>query len=246
MIKVVILAAGKGVRMQDTLPKVLVPVMGKPMIEYLVKAIISSGVDDSPVIVVSPDNKELIHQALANYNCKYAIQYKQLGTGHALACALSEIGEKVDHVVCFYGDHPFVHPETIKNLAGYKNGVLTMMTTIVPDFEGWRKNFYHWGRIVRHQDQVDAIVEFKDATEKVREIKEVNPGFYCFEYNWLKKNVNELKNNNVQQEYYLTDLVQIACQQGIKVGTLFINPKEAIGINSKEELEVAESLIKNN
>jgi bifunctional UDP-N-acetylglucosamine pyrophosphorylase/glucosamine-1-phosphate N-acetyltransferase len=119
-----------------------------------------------------------------------------------------------------------------------------MMTTTLSDFEDWRKNFYHWGRIVRHQDRVEAIVEFKDATVEIKEIKEVNPGFYCFEYGWLKKNVNKLENKNAQQEYYLTDLVQIACSQGIKVGTILIDPREAVGINSKEELEVAESLIK--
>ena len=244
MIKVVILAAGKGTRMNHNLPKVLVPIKGRPMIEYLLQAIVDSGVDGKPILVVSPDNKKMMQKAFANYDCEYAIQCEQLGTGHALACALSEIKEKVDHVVCFYGDHPFVRPETIKKLATYENGVLTMMTTVVPDFEEWRKNFFHWGRIIRHKDRVEAIVEFKDATDEVRDIKEVNPGFYCFEYGWLKKNVNQLKNNNVQQEYYLTDLVQIACSQGIKVGTLPIDPKEAVGINSIEELEIAESLIK--
>jgi bifunctional UDP-N-acetylglucosamine pyrophosphorylase / glucosamine-1-phosphate N-acetyltransferase len=243
MIKVVILAAGKGTRMKHELPKLLVPVKDKPIIEHLVKAIVSSGVDDSPIVVVSPDNKELTSQALANYNCQYAVQDKQLGTGHAFACALSEIKGEVDHVISFYGDHPLVRPETIKSLATRKNGVLTMVTTVVPDFNDWRHNFYHWGRIVRYNGQVEAIVEFKDATEEVRDIKEVNPGFYCFEYEWLKKNINKLKNKNVQQEYYITDLVQIAFNQGIKIDTFAIDPKEAIGINSKEELEVAESLI---
>lgn len=243
MIKVVILAAGKGTRMKHELPKLLVPVKDKPIIEHLVKAIVSSGVDDSPIVVVSPDNKDATCQALANYNCQYAIQNEQLGTGHALACALLEIKEGVDYVISFYGDHPLVRPETIKNLATRKNGVLTMVTTIVPDFNDWRENFYHWGRIVRYNGRVEAIVEFKDATEEVRAIKEVNPGFYCFEYGWLQKNIGQLKNKNVQQEYYITDLVQIAFSQGIKIDTFSINPREAIGINSKEELEAAEKLI---
>lgn len=244
MIKVVILAAGKGTRMNHELPKVLVPIKGKPMIEYLLQAIIDSGIGGKPILVVSPDNKEIMQKTLVDYDFDYAIQYKQLGTGHALSCAITEIKESVDHIVCFYGDHPFVHPETIKKLAEYENGALTMMTTTLSDFEDWRHNFYHWGRIVRHHDRVEAIVEFKDATDEIKEIKEVNPGFYCFEYGWLKKNVNKLENKNAQQEYYLTDLVQIACSQGIKVGTISIDPREAVGINSKEELEVAESLIR--
>jgi len=244
MIKVVILAAGKGTRMNHKLPKVLVPIKDRPMIEYLLQAIVDSGINGRPMIVVSPDNKDIMQKNLANYDCDYAIQYKQLGTGHALSCALSEIDEPIDHVVSFYGDHPFVHPETIKRLAEYENGALTLMTTTVSDFEDWRKNFYHWGRIVRHHEKVEAIVEFKDATDEIRNIKEVNPGFYCFEYSWLKKNIDKLENKNAQQEYYITDLVQIACSQNIEVGTISIDPREAVGINSKEELEIAESLIK--
>lgn len=246
MIKIVILAAGRGTRMNHDLPKLLVPINNKPIIEHLAKAIISSGVDKNPIVVVSPDNEELTRRALAGYDCQYAIQQEQLGTGHAFACALNEIKEGVDHVLSFYGDHPLVRPETIKNLASHKNGVLTMMTTVVPDFEEWRHNFYHWGRIVRRNGRVEAIVEFKDAPEEIRSIREVNPGFYCFEYAWLKGNINKLKNENVQKEYYITDLVQIAFNQGIKIDTFAIDPKEAIGINSKEELEVAQNLINKN
>ncbi|MCX6796557.1 MAG: NTP transferase domain-containing protein [Candidatus Falkowbacteria bacterium] len=242
MIKVVVLAAGKGVRMQDTLPKVLVPINGRPMIEYLVKSIIASGVDSEPIVVVSPDNKEMIQNALAAWPCRFAIQRQQLGTGHALACALPEIKEKADHVVCFYGDHPFVQPATIKKLATYENGVLTIMTATLPDFADWRQGLYYWGRIVRHEGRVEAIVECKDATEEVKIIKEVNPGFYCFEIGWLRRNINKLNKNNVQQEYYLTDLVKVAFSQGIKINTLPIDPKESVGINSKEELKLAESL----
>jgi len=242
--QIVILAAGKGTRMKHELPKVLVPIKDKPMIGYLLQAIDDSSIDGRPILVVSPDNKDIMKETLASYDCDYVVQDKQLGTGHALSCALNGMNGEVDRVVSFYGDHPFVRPETIKKLAEYKNGAITMITTIVPDFNDWRKNFYHWGRIIRHNDRVEAIVEFKDASDEIRDIKEVNPGFYCFEYGWLKKNINKLKDQNAQQEYYLTDLIQIACSQGIKVSTLSIDPEEAIGINSKEELEVAESLIK--
>lgn len=242
--KIVILAAGKGKRMNCELPKVLVKLKGKPMIEYLVKSCVESGVDPNPIIVVSPDNKEIISQALAKYNCQYAIQEEQLGTGHALACAKSSIDKSVDHIICFYGDHPFLRTETIKKVANSHNGPITMMTTEVSDFDSWHKNFYQWGRIIRDESgQVKENIEFRDASDEVRQIKEVNPSMYCFECKWLWKNLKKLKNHNAQNEYYLTDVVKLAFKQNLKINTFPLDPKEAVGINSPEELAVAETLI---
>jgi bifunctional UDP-N-acetylglucosamine pyrophosphorylase/glucosamine-1-phosphate N-acetyltransferase len=244
MKKIVILAAGRGTRMKCELPKVLVKLRGKPMIEYLVKACVASGVDASPVIVVSPDNKELISSALAKYNCQYAIQKEQLGTGHALACAKDFIDKSVDQIICFYGDHPFVSAETIKTVAANHNGVITMMTTKVNDFDDWRKNLYHYGRVIRDKnDQITASVEFRDASEEIRQIKELNPCMYCFRSDWLWENLRKIDNHNAQKEYYLTDLVKLAFKQNLNINACCLNPKEVIGINSPEELAVAESLI---
>lgn len=243
MIKVVILAAGKGKRMGAEVPKVLVPIKGKPMIEYLIKSIKKSGIDKVPVIVVSPDNKEIIQKALRRYKCKFALQDKQLGTGHALACAKKVIGKNVDHVLCFYGDHPFIKPTTIRRIGYSHNGVITMMTTGVKDFKGWRKNFYHWGRILRNYGHIKAIVEFKDADEHIREVREVNPAIYCFNAKWLWKNLKNLKNDNAQEEYYLTDLIKYAFKQKERVESFPIDAEEAMGINTKEELKVAKRLI---
>jgi bifunctional N-acetylglucosamine-1-phosphate-uridyltransferase/glucosamine-1-phosphate-acetyltransferase GlmU-like protein len=136
MKKIVILAAGKGKRMGAEVPKVLVKINGKPMIEYLIKAIKQSGVDQEPIIVVSPDNKDIIQKTLRRYKLKFALQDKQLGTGHALACAKKIIGKNVDDIICFYGDHPFIKSATIKRIAYSHNGPITMMTTGVKDFKG--------------------------------------------------------------------------------------------------------------
>jgi bifunctional UDP-N-acetylglucosamine pyrophosphorylase/glucosamine-1-phosphate N-acetyltransferase len=236
------LAAGKGTRMDDSLPKVLVPVKGRPMIEYLIQSIADSGVCKDPTIIVSPGNKDLIKEALKRYGCRYAIQNEQLGTGHALACAKGFVGEEAKNIIVFYGDHPFVKPQTIKKLAEAHKGSITMMTTELEDFNGWRKNFYNWGRIIRDGNKIKEIIEFKDANREEKEIKEVNPGFYCFNSEWLWENIKRLENKNAQKEYYLTDLIKIAFKQGLKIDSLPINPKEAIGINSKEELEIAEKL----
>ncbi len=242
--KIVILAAGKGRRMKCELPKVLVKLKGKPMIEYLVKSCIESGVDSSPIIVVSPDNREIISQTLAKYNCRYAVQKEQLGTGHALSRAESLIVKSFDHIICLYGDHPFVSADTIKKLAQSLNGAITMMTVRVEDFEGWRKCFNGWGRIIRDQGgRIKENIEFRDASADVKNIKEVNPSMFCFESRWLWKNLKKLDNQNAQREYYLTDLVKSAFDQKLSINTFNLDPKEAVGINSPEELAVAEGLV---
>lgn len=239
---VVILAAGKGKRMCSALPKVAVPLKGRPMIEYLVKSCVESGIDKNPVVVVSPDNKDIISEILKNYDCRYAIQAEQLGTGHALACAKSQLAG-ADEIISFYGDHPFVSPATVKKLADCHNGIITLMTVMVSNFDDWQKVFYNWARIIRRDGQIKAIVEFKDADEATRQIKEVNPGFYCFDSQWLWQNIDKIKNNNAQQEYYLTDLIKFAFEQNQRINSTDINAKEAVGINKPEELAIAENLI---
>lgn len=241
MNKIVVLAAGKGTRMNSDLPKVLVPLNGKPMIQHLVKAINESGVNSKPILVVSPDNKGIIKKALGEYDCEYAIQDKQLGTGHALNCARQYL-ELADKIICLYGDHPFISPTTIKKLADYPNGVITMMTTAVDSFEGWQNNFYHWGRIVRQAGKIKEIVEFKDASDEIRKIKEINPALYRFDSQWLWQNIDRLTNQNAQHEYYLTDLIKLAFEQNQEITSVSIGLKEAMGINSKEELKIAEDL----
>jgi len=118
-----------------------------------------------------------------------------------------------------------------------------MMTTTVDNFDGWQKNFYHWGRIVRQNGEIKAIVEFKDADEEIKQIKEVNPGLYRFDSQWLWENIDRLGNSNAQHEYYLTDLIKLAFEQNQKISSIIISPKEVIGINSIEELKIAENLI---
>lgn len=244
MTKIIILAAGKGTRMGSELPKVLVPLKGREMIKYLMDSVVASGVDPSPIVVVSPDNHKIISESLKDYQLKYVIQDKQLGTGHAVSCALGEIDNEVEKIIVLYGDHPFLSAKSIKNFSILEPKALTIMPAILPDFFNWHQNFYHWGRIVRNEkNEVLKIVEFKDASEKEKEIKELNPGFMCFNSSWLKENINLLRDNNNQKEYYLTDLVNIAFSGGYSVGAVNIEAKEAMGVNSREELMIAENLI---
>ncbi len=244
MTQIVILAAGKGTRMNSELPKVLVPLNGRPMIDYLMESVLASAVDTQPIVIVSPENKEVVSGALSQYQAIYVVQEQQLGTGHAVSCARSVIKPDTKNIVVLYGDHPFLKSSSIEKFAELQQEALTIMPTILPDFEGWHQNFYHWGRIVRDQeDFVKGIVELKDADDNEKLITEVNPGFMCFNKDWLFENIDKLADNNKAHEFYLTDMVKIAFDGGYKVGTLTIEPKEAMGINSLEELKIAEGLL---
>ena len=242
--KIVILAAGKGTRMGSELPKALVPLKGRPMIIHLIESVVSSGVDDLPIVVVSPDNKEIISRTLADYDCDYAIQEQQLGSGHAVACTRHKIPADTDNVMVLYCDHPFVTAPSIKKFGEFMTEAVTIMPTELDNYDDWHQNFFHWGRIVRDNNkEVEKITEFKDASPEEIKITEVNPGFMCFNNKWLWNNIDFLNNNNGSKEYYLTALVEMAFKQKYKIGTINIEPHEAMGINSKEELAIAEGLV---
>ncbi len=244
MHRIVILAAGKGTRMGSELPKALFPLKGRPMIEYLLDSILASGVDQKPLVVVSPDNKDVISSSLSGYDLEYVIQDKQLGTGHAVASTKSFIGEEYQGVIVLYCDHPFISSKAICGLAKLTSFPVSLMPTKVSDFDDWRSVFKHWGRILRDQSgRLVGIEEFKDAPEDVRKITEVNPGVMRFDREWLWDNIDKLANENAQHEYYLTDLPKIAFSEGFEIGSLSIDPLEAIGVNSQEEVKIAESFL---
>lgn len=242
--RIVILAAGLGKRMGGKVPKALTPVGGKPILQHLVESIKESGVDQTPIVVVGKERQKFCESFGAI--CEYTVQEEQLGTAHAAATAEETCGD-AETIVVLYGDHPFISSETIKKLVmthEASEGVLTMMTTRVPGFEGWHKAFKHWGRIIRSKDgTLEAIRQYKDANEEEQGILEVDPATFCFDAKWLWKNVMEVGNQNSQDEYYLTDLVSKAFAEGYKVETVEIPPEEAVGINKPEELQIAEEIL---
>lgn len=242
MNKVIILAAGKGKRMNSKIPKVLSPINNRPMVEYLINSISKSNVDSSPIVVVSSENKKQISGALSHYDIKYAIQKEQLGTGHAVLSAMDLIEEEVENIIVLYGDHPFYKESSINRLINVHKTEVSMMTVRVEDFNDWRQNFYHWGRIIKDGEKIREIIEFKDASDEIKKIKDVNPALFCFNKEWLFKNITSLRNNNNQSEYYLTDLIKLAFEQNISIGTSLVDSEEAVGVNSPGELEVARSL----
>lgn len=203
-IQTIVLAGGKGSRMNTDTPKALVPLKGKPMIKHLLDAIAESGLSLRPIIVVGQKRKLVTSELGPNYH--YAIQTKPLGTGHAVNSARQLAENKAGHILVLYGDHPCVSAETVKNLADahiQSDSVLTIATANVPDFDGWRACFFDFGRVIRDKlDRIVKIVEKKDA----------------------------------QGEYYLTDMIGLAQKQGHIIRSISIEPREAMGVNTIEQL----------
>lgn len=246
-IKVVILAAGAGTRMKSDLPKVLMQVKGKTMIEHLLSSVQKSGIDDKPIIVVGYKKEAIINKLGDKY--EYVVQEKQLGTGHAVISTEKILKNNAENILVLFGDSPFLSPKTMKELINRhleSKAKLTMATVELPDFEDWRAFFYRsFSRIVRDVNgKIVKDVQFKDANEEEKKIKEVNPCYFIFEAKWLWEKLKTLNKNNKQKEYYLTDLVERAIEEGVKMESIKIDPREALAANSKEELEVLEKLVK--
>lgn len=240
---VVILAAGDGKRMKSALPKVMHELNAKPLIEHVVTHVEESKIG-KPIIVVSP--KHTLIQEHVEDRASYVVQNEQLGTGHAALMAESILKGVAQHVIFLNGDMPFVSGESMKRLLARhkeRNNTLTMMTVTVPNFDGEYEAFSSFGRIVRGENgHILRIVEKKDATDTELGITELNPSVWCFEASWLWNALKNLKNENSQKEYYLTDLVGMAIAEGKKISSISIEPKEAIGINTAEDLQTARSL----
>lgn len=242
---VVILAAGHGKRMNNReLPKVLIPINGKPMVQHVLDAIRASGITEKPVMVIG-QRAEQVKAAIGD-QCNYAYQAEQLGTGHAVGCARRELEGQAAHVMVLYGDMPFISAATIANLAKthlQEKRVLTLGTITVPDFKDWRQGLHDFGRIVRNAEgEITEIVERKDATPEQLEIREVNPSYLCFASGWLWQHIDTLTNHNSQAEYYLIDLIKIAREQSRPIASVQIDPKEGLGINTAEQLHMAAAL----
>ncbi len=246
MAHVIILAGGKGTRMKSELPKVLHQVKGIPIIKRLLKSV--EPICATPTLVVGHKAADVIAATENKYN--YAEQKEQLGTGHAIMCAQDGLKDKKDikTIIILPGDHPLITTGSMKSveaLHNEKNATITLGTLAVPDYEGINSVFTHYGRIIRDANgDVGKIVEFKDATDAEKATKEVNLSFYCFDAEWLWAHINDIKNENASKEFYLTDLIQIAKDQG-KVVTAYPlnNVTECLGINTPDQLKMVEDAI---
>ncbi len=242
--RILILAGGLGSRMGADVPKTLVPICGRPIIDHLMEAIVESGVDEKPGVIIGHD-LEALRTHLGN-SAECIVQEKQLGTGHAVMVA-REAMHDVNTLMVTYGDHPLFGSGTFRKVANSHaggNAVITMITVPLPDYDDWRAVYTHFGRILRNaQGDVEAIKEYRHCDEEERNIGEVNCGLYCFDGGWLWSNIDKLAIRNDKGEYYLTDLIALALDQGERVETVHCSPEEGIGVNTPEEVAIAEKVL---
>ncbi len=234
----ILLAAGYGTRMKSDLPKVLHPIVGKPMLFYGLESARQASTE-TPILVVGY-GAETVKQIVGDA-AQYVLQEQQLGTGHAVMQAESILRSKTDYVIVTYADMPLLRPETLKRLVETQQanqGPISMVTVIAQDPRGF-------GRIIRKPDgSVEAIVEEAAATPDQLQVKELNVGAYCFSANWLWDALHQIP-LSLKGEYYLTDTVELAVKNNLPVQAIVLDDMiETIGINTRVHLAEAETAMR--
>jgi bifunctional UDP-N-acetylglucosamine pyrophosphorylase/glucosamine-1-phosphate N-acetyltransferase/UDP-N-acetylglucosamine pyrophosphorylase len=234
----VVLAAGKGTRMKSDLPKVLVPVCGRPMIEYVLDALSAGGVQR--IIAVVGYRAELVRAALdGRKNLTFALQAQQLGTGHAVMVCRELLADHNGPVMVVAGDAPLMQADSVAALmAEYQRRPAACVIGTA-----YAENPAGLGRIVRDKDgNFLAIVEHCDATEPQRQIKEVSMSYYVFDCQNMLDALNYIRPENDQGEYYITDLPGVLLSRGLEVRAVpVLKPCEVLAINSIKELAAVEA-----
>lgn len=233
-----VLAAGKGTRMKSRIPKVMHKVVGKPMIEHVVEECKKANV--SEIYAVVGHKKEEIENYLKD-KVRYVHQNEQLGTGHAVMIAREYLPKDDSKVLVLVGDAPLIDQEVLTKLlnehAQRKNSA-TVLTARM-------KNPSGYGRIIKDQNgYLQRIVEQKDATEKERQVNEINSGMYCFHSGDLLEALEGLDNDNAQGEYYLTDVISVMNDSGKQTGTCETDVENIKAVNSRVELAQVEGIMR--
>lgn len=242
-IATVVLAAGYGTRMKSDLPKMMHPVMGRPMIAWAVNT--ARAISHMPPVVVVGHKRELIQQLLGD-EVRYAVQGDLLGTGHAVMQAADLLRGQADAVTVTYGDMPLLRSETLQKLLDLfaqvrqnerTSPAIAMLTITRDDPQGF-------GRVVRNaQGEIQEIVEEAACTPAQKLIRELNPGIYCFDGEWLWQNLDKIP-LSAKGEYYLTDMVGIAVSQGRRVVTMAAPLEDVDGINTRVHLANATAVMR--
>ena len=245
-LSVIILAAGQGTRMKSALPKVMHPIAGKPMLEHVYERSLDLGAAD--VHIVFGHGGEHLRDYCQDFDVEWVLQEQQLGTAHAVQQASPGL-EPDEIVLILYGDVPLIKSETLRQLINHvADDDISLLTVNLEDPAGY-------GRIIRDEGRVIAIVEHKDATAEQLQVNEVNTGILAVRAGYLNECLSKIDNNNAQGEYYLTDIIEMAVNDGNSVITTQPdNSYEVEGVNDRVQLarlerikqrEIIENIMKN-
>ncbi len=233
----VILGAGKGTRMHSDKPKVLMPVCGKTMVRRIIDTLESIPVDEI-VTVISPDGKDVAKEVAPYATC---VQELQLGTGHAVNCAKDFLKDFDGTVLVVFGDTPLITRRTFeKAIEKVENGYAVVVLGFRPKYPA------RYGRLIMKGDELDRIVEYKDATDEERAIDFCNSGFMSFSGKHLFSILAKIGNKNASGEFYLTDAVAVAKQMGLKCTAFAGDAEEVASANTLEELAQLEEFCRKN
>lgn len=232
---VIILAAGKGKRMKSPIPKVLHILADRPLLGHVIT--LAKELSPEKIVAVIGHGAEKVREIFSNEVIEFVEQTEQLGTGHAVQQTESILKGFDGNILILSGDVPLLRVETIHRLIKIhmdSDAVITILTANAENPAGY-------GRIVRDSlGRAISIVEEKDASPKIKKITEINSGIYCFKKDFLFNALKKIDKNNIQGEYYLTDVVALAFKSSIKIETLMAeDPHEVMGINTQEELKNA-------
>lgn len=230
---IIILAAGQGKRMRSALPKVLHTLAGKPLLHHVVST--AEQLKPTGVYIVYGHGGKQVQAKSQHLSIQWVEQVQQLGTGHAVVQAMPFIHDE-SRVLVLVGDTPLINPETLRKLlSNTPESAVGVVTVQMPDPTGL-------GRIVRDaNDKVIGIVEEKDANDQQRQLKEINTGIIVVPAKQLRRWLSEVKNNNTQGEFYLTDIIQLAAKEGIEINTMSATSHyEVQGINDRIQLALLE------
>ena len=239
-IHVVVLAAGQGTRMKSRMPKVLHRLAGRPLIEHVLK--IAEAISPSTITLIVGHAADAVQTLVGNRpNLGFVVQEPQLGTAHALQQAEAKLAGREGTVVLLSGDVPLLTSATLRRLIETHRGAHAAATVVTAIVE----HPYGYGRIVRTKGRIVRIVEERDASSEVRQVREINGGIYAFDLPPLFDALRGIASQNAQGEYYLTDLIAIYRRRKLPVETLVVdNPAEIRGINSRTELAEVSRIVR--
>jgi bifunctional UDP-N-acetylglucosamine pyrophosphorylase / glucosamine-1-phosphate N-acetyltransferase len=227
----IVLAAGKGTRMKNSLPKVVHPVAGRPMIERVLKCVEDAGADEVRVVVGYGET--LVRQCAEPFGAQCFKQEKQAGTADAVRSA--QPGSMMGRILILNGDHPLMETADLINVMKEANALKTKLGVVTCQLEDPGE----FGRIIRHQGSVKAIVENKDASFETKKIKEVNTGIYVISSDILNTFLPLIQSRNAQGEFYFTDIVSLAVEAGVRVDAIVTSSRLSFGVNTQGELAMA-------